>query len=151
MKTYTVKEIANMLNTNPETVRRWIRNGKLHAEKNSNKSGNVILETSLNTFASTMPKYQKMISSNVTNAIVGTGAVVASSLISGIIAEMNRSEKLEYDEKTVIKLLNDEISKSLERIDNKEKSIHQLELEIDEEKNKIEYLTGLLSEVKRKD
>lgn len=151
MKTYTVKEIADMLNTNPETVRRWIRNGKLHAEKNSNKSGNIILETSLNTFASTMPKYQKMISSNVSNALVGTGAAVATSLISGIIAEMNRNEKLEYDDKTVIQLLNDEISKSMERIDNKEKSIRQLELEIDEEKNKIEYLTGLLSEVKRKD
>lgn len=25
MKTYTVKEISEMLNTNPETVRRWIR------------------------------------------------------------------------------------------------------------------------------
>ncbi|MCI6533911.1 MAG: helix-turn-helix domain-containing protein [Lachnospiraceae bacterium] len=151
MKTYTVKEIADMLNTNPETVRRWIRNGKLHAEKNSNKSGNVILETSLNTFASTMPKYQKMISSNVSNALIGTSAAVASSLISGIIAEMNRNENLEYDDRTVIQLLNDEILKSSERIDNKEKSIHQLELEIDEEKNKIKYLTGLLSEVKRKD
>jgi transposase-like protein len=27
MKTYSVKEIADLLGTNPETVRRWIRNG----------------------------------------------------------------------------------------------------------------------------
>ena len=31
MKTYSVKDIADMLNTNPETVRRWIRAGKLKA------------------------------------------------------------------------------------------------------------------------
>ena len=31
MDTYSVKEIADMLNTNPETVRRWIRSGKLEA------------------------------------------------------------------------------------------------------------------------
>ena len=29
MKSYNVKEIAEMLNTNPETVRRWIRDKKL--------------------------------------------------------------------------------------------------------------------------
>ena len=31
MKTYSVKEIADLLNTNPETVRRWIRDKKLEA------------------------------------------------------------------------------------------------------------------------
>lgn len=31
MKSYNVKEIAEMLNTNPETVRRWIRDKKLDA------------------------------------------------------------------------------------------------------------------------
>ena len=33
MNTYTVKEIADMLKTNPETVRRWIRLGKLEADQ----------------------------------------------------------------------------------------------------------------------
>ena len=36
MDTYSVKEIADMLNTNPETVRRWIRSGKLEAIQESN-------------------------------------------------------------------------------------------------------------------
>lgn len=151
MKTYTVKEIATMLNTNPETVRRWIRNGKLHAKKTSNKSGNIILETSLNTFASTMPKYQKIINSNVSNTLIEASAIVASSILSGIIAEKNRSENIEYDSEKVIQLINDEISKSTHRIENKEKSIHQLEFEINDEKNKIEYLKSILNEVKRKD
>lgn len=39
MKTYTVKEIAELLGTNPETVRRWIRDGKVQAEANSMKKG----------------------------------------------------------------------------------------------------------------
>ena len=151
MKTYTVKEIADMLNTNPETVRRWIRNGKLHAEKYSNKTGNVIPEASLNTFVSTKPKYQKMISSYDSKALMGTGVAVAGSIISGIIADINKSDNLEYDDKTVIQLISDEISKSLKRIDNKEKSIYQLELEIKEEKSKVENLTCLLSEVKGKE
>ena len=41
MKTYSVKDIADMLNTNPETVRRWIRAGKLKAHQTSRKDGNI--------------------------------------------------------------------------------------------------------------
>ena len=37
MESYSVKQIAEMLNTQPETVRRWIRTGKLTAHKNSRK------------------------------------------------------------------------------------------------------------------
>jgi putative ATPase subunit of terminase (gpP-like) len=37
MDTYSVREIADMLNTNPETVRRWIRPGKLEAIQESRK------------------------------------------------------------------------------------------------------------------
>ena len=50
MRTYTVKEIAELLGTNPETVRRWIRDGKLQAVTNSKKKGEnkVILEGALN-------------------------------------------------------------------------------------------------------
>lgn len=45
MKSYTVKDVAEMLQVNPETVRRWIRDNKLRAEKTSNKGGNKILES----------------------------------------------------------------------------------------------------------
>ena len=39
VKSYNVKEIAEMLNTNPETVRRWIRDKKLDATIVSKKGG----------------------------------------------------------------------------------------------------------------
>lgn len=37
MDTYSVREIADMLNTNLETVRRWIRSGKLEEIQESRK------------------------------------------------------------------------------------------------------------------
>ncbi|WP_405593842.1 helix-turn-helix domain-containing protein [Sellimonas catena] len=46
-KTYSVKDIADMLQTNPETVRRWIRAGKLKADQTSRKDGNVVREDEL--------------------------------------------------------------------------------------------------------
>ena len=57
MKTYSVKEIAEMLNTNPETVRRWIREKKLDATIKSKKSGHIIYESSLQSFLKSSPKY----------------------------------------------------------------------------------------------
>ncbi len=50
MKFYNVKEIAEMLNTNPETVRRWIRTKKLDASIESKKSGHLVCEASLREF-----------------------------------------------------------------------------------------------------
>ena len=57
MKTYSVKEIAELLNTNPETVRRWIRSGKLGAIQDSRKEGNVVTQAMLDSFLKTTPKY----------------------------------------------------------------------------------------------
>lgn len=53
MDTYSVKEIADMLNTNPETVRRWIRSGKLEAIQESRKGGNVVTKSMLDAFLKT--------------------------------------------------------------------------------------------------
>lgn len=57
MDTYSVKEIADMLNTNPETVRRWIRSGKLEAIQESRKGGNVVTKAMLDAFLKNSPKY----------------------------------------------------------------------------------------------
>lgn len=57
MKTYTVKEIADLVDTNPETVRRWIRSGKLCADQLSRKEGNVVHEEDLYKFLRSTSKY----------------------------------------------------------------------------------------------
>ena len=66
MKTYSVKEISEMLNTNPETVRRWIRKGKLNAIKSEyRKGGSKVTAEMLEKFLDAYPKY----ASSVTPAI----------------------------------------------------------------------------------
>lgn len=79
MKTYTVKEIAELLGTNPETVRRWIRDGKLQAVTNSKKKGEnkVILEGALNAFLKASPKYAATLAAPFT---LGVGAAALGVL-----------------------------------------------------------------------
>lgn len=57
MKKYTVLQIADLLDTNPETIRRWIRDDKLEAEQASRKSGNLVTEAALVRFLNETPKY----------------------------------------------------------------------------------------------
>ena len=55
---YNVYEISKMLNVSEETVRRWIRNGKLKSECKSKKQGNVIKRNDLEDFLNNNPKYK---------------------------------------------------------------------------------------------
>lgn len=61
MKTYSVAEIAKLLNINKETVRRWIRSGQLKSTQKSKRDGNVIDELDLFEFVQTKPKYRNMV------------------------------------------------------------------------------------------
>lgn len=83
MKSYSVKEIADMLHTNPETVRRWIRSGKLKAVDDSKKKGEnkVILESALDSFLKTSPKY--------VGAIVGSLAAGPGLIAGGLVGTAN--------------------------------------------------------------
>ena len=56
---YTVNDISKMLCVNPETVRRWIRNGELISVKSSNKTGNKISENALEDLIRSHPKYNR--------------------------------------------------------------------------------------------
>lgn len=57
MDTYSVREIADMLNTNPETVRRQIRSAKIESIQESGKCGNIATKSMLDAFLKTSPKY----------------------------------------------------------------------------------------------
>jgi len=60
MKLYTVTEVAEMLNVNPETVRRWIRNDGLRATLSSRKEGSRISEDDLQRFLDSSPRLSKL-------------------------------------------------------------------------------------------
>lgn len=84
MDTYNVKQIADMLNTQPETVRRWIRSGKLHAEKASRKDGHVVTEGDLNNFLKSSPKYASMAGGLLGAAMIMP--IAAVPVVGGIAA-----------------------------------------------------------------
>ena len=79
MEEYTVNEIAELLNTNPETVRRWIRNNKLHATQNSKHEGNVISKESLDNFLKKNSKYGAVATSTALLAFLGAPGLIAGS------------------------------------------------------------------------
>lgn len=92
MKTYTVKEISDALGTNQETVRRWIRAGKLQASQSTKKDGNEITEKSLIDFLKKNPKYSNIAAGSallggVFSALVpGVGPLLATLLTGHILS-----------------------------------------------------------------
>lgn len=58
-RAYTVKEISLLLNTNAETVRRWIRDGQMKGDLNRGKKGGfTIKESDFRDFLRRHPKYK---------------------------------------------------------------------------------------------
>jgi len=85
VKTYSVKEIAEMLNTNPETVRRWIRDKKLDATIESKKGGHIVYEAALHEFLKSSPKYAAAAKASVAGAI--RAAVLPTVMVGGLVAQ----------------------------------------------------------------
>ena len=154
MEVYTVKQVADMLQINPETIRRWIRQKKLSAIQDSRKDGNVITKDSLNAFLKSMPKY-----AGIVGGIAGLGVasplglpLLAGSLVGAIVNKLNNSidnsfvlsEDLERYLKTELELHEKNI-----RI--KEKNIEQIKIEIEAEKMKIDEIKKLIDKEKKSD
>ena len=138
MKTYTVKEIADLLGTNPETVRRWIRDGKLQAEANSKKKGEnkVILEEALTAFLKTSPKYAAMAKTSLIGAAV-LPTVMVGGLIAQKLIDSEQLKKARISTQDVILFLQSEIQKCQDAIKSKESAIHQLRKQIQADETQI--------------
>lgn len=150
MKTYTVKEIADMLRIDPETVRRWIRSGKLQAEQSSRKEGNVVTEQMFQAFLRQAPKYAKTVTPLITTPVGAT--VAATSVLTGIITQQYlKNEKIKNAQVSVnevINLLESDIQNREESIKNKQKLIKQLQKEIRIEQQNIAETKVLLEKMK---
>ena len=131
MKTYSVKEIADILNTNPETVRRWIRDKKLEATIASKKGGHIVYESALHTFLKSSPKY----------ASIASTALLSTMMVGGLIAQkiidVEQLKKVRVSNKDVIAFLRGEIEKSTEAIKAKEDKIYQLQKQIEADQSQI--------------
>ena len=129
MKTYTVKEISEMLNTNPETVRRWIRDKKLDATIESKKGGHIVYEAALREFLKTSPKYAAMAKTSLIGAAV-LPTVMVGGLIAQKLIDSEQLKKARISTQDVILFLQSEIQKCQDAIKSKESAIHQLRKQI---------------------
>lgn len=136
MKTYSVKEIADMLNTNPETVRRWIRDKKLDATIASKKGGHIVYEAALQEFLRSSPKYAATAKASLAGAAV-MSTVMVGGLIAQKIIDAEQLKKVRISNKDVIHFLQGEIQKYLDAIKTKEETIHQLQKQIETDQSQI--------------
>lgn len=140
MKTYCVKEIAEMLNTNPETVRRWIRDKKLDATIESKKGGHIVYEAALREFLKSSPKYAAAAKVSLAGAVVGA-AVLPTVMVGGLVAQKlidaEQLKKARISNKDIVNFLRGEIQRYTEAIKAKEDTIHQLQKQIEADQSQI--------------
>lgn len=150
MKSFSVKQIAEMLDTNPETVRRWIRNGKMKAVQVSRKDGNVITEAELKRFINATPKYLSKITAGVgiatASSVAGIGFLAAGIVASALLSYLD--EKNSVDVRVCPGDFKHYLQKNIYRLNGtiaqKQALIHQTEDEIAEISKQIEQYSYLL-------
>jgi len=148
MKTYTVKQIAEMLNTNPETVRRWIREKKLKAEQSSRKDGNIITEEELQRFLKATPKYALRAGAGAAAAMLAPGIGIPLAIAAWLSSNALSREKDDFQiiPEDMKQFLRQSIQEHEANINRKQETIQQLQAEIDQEQAEIDKLTKLLGE-----
>ena len=153
MKTYSVKEIAEMLNTNPETVRRWIRDKKLDATIESKKGGHSVYEAALHEFLKSSPKYAAAAKASLAGAVVGA-VVLPTVMVGGLVAQKlidaEQLKKARISNKEVINFLRGEIQRYTEAIKAKEDTIHQLQKQIEADQSQIAEFQKLIDSLSAK-
>ena len=148
MKTYSVKQIADMIETNPETVRRWIRDKKLNAIQVSRKDGNIVTEDELQRFLKATPKYiaKLPISLAAMSPALGVAALASGIMVVAFAGYYDKKSKIEVRvlPEDFEKYLKESIVQREESTNRKRASIQQIEKEITEEQQQIEQYKYLL-------
>ena len=131
-----------MLNTQPETVRRWIRSGKLHAEMASRKDGHVVTEGDLSKFLKSSPKYAGMACGLVGAAMMVP--IAAAPIVGGIAATYLAAAKKvketgdeSFLKEDVTRYLQEEIERRNQSINQKLHTIEQIQREIANDQQQI--------------
>ena len=149
---YTVNEVAEIFQTNPETVRKWIKTEKLTAYKgNSKKEGMRITEKSLEKFLSVYPKYTKTAFTSSAAALITGGTALAGSLIATVLLS-KYSDELEIQHSKIksedlIPLLKEEIELEKETLNQKKAEFEKIKKEIEEHDKRIKNVKTLIDEL----
>lgn len=88
LKEYTVREISELLSTNEDTVRRWIREGKLKSTITSKKTGHRVSEENLEEFRKLYPKLLSGTVGASIGASVGMGMLNMLLPGAGVVASI---------------------------------------------------------------
>ena len=148
MEYYSVKQIAEMLSTNPETVRRWIRKKKLKAEQVSRKDGNVITGEELQRFLNATPKYLPKVAmaSSVVSPAVGLVSLAGTFAVGSMLRHLEEKEgaNITTMAEKLKMCFQDEVSKLQSSLAQKQELIEQTDREIVEIQQKIEEYRYLL-------
>ena len=148
MKSYSVKEIADLLHTNPETVRRWIRKGKLDATRGSSrKEGSTVSFAALQKFLEDSPKYAA-----AATAFVSAGALaIIGQVAAAKMASENSIENASVDTVQICAYIDQEAQALKKSIARKREAVEQLNQEIERDTQSLEELKKLLNQIKRKE
>ena len=88
MNEYTVREISELLSTSEDTVRRWIREGKLKSTITSKKTGHRVTEENLEEFRRLYPKLFAGTAGASIGASVGLGMLNMLLPGAGMVASI---------------------------------------------------------------
>ena len=152
-KTYTVQQVAKMLKTNPETVRRWIRDGKLYADQVSRKTGNIITDDNLQHFIRIMPKYSTLYSANdfssmnTRSKLLATAATAAATATVAMIVSLieNKNSDTVITTQALQDCIKDMIEDARKSIESKQEQICRTQEEIEKLQEQIIGYESLLS------
>ena len=154
MKSYSVEEISKMLGKNPETVRRWIRSGKLKATQDSRKKGNLVTDAELSRFLRTSGKMAAVAGGLLAgNPLLGLGAALIGSSAATVysaVANKNNADSIEQVSKEYLQeVLTGKIIECNGAIKKKKAEITVLEEEIKEQQRlETEYMK-MLNQLKK--
>lgn len=137
MKDYNVQQVSNLLKTNPETVRRWIRSGKLKAVQDSRKGGNIISEEALKQFMRETPKYAGLVASIFAPAAIAL-PIAIGSLMGSLMSAIYGQKKTKVSSDDIEKYLMKEIERYEKSVAQKKKTIEQLQAEVLNDEKQIE-------------
>ena len=129
METYRVKQVAELLDVNEETVRRWIRSGKLPAKRSSRKKGNLITENDLLEFAKSSPSYAAAIAVAIGAASASASFALPAVIAGGIAAKRYSGQSFDdadIPRGAVAKLMRESIISKQREIDKKVRKVNQL-------------------------
>lgn len=155
MKSYSVKEIAELLHTNPETVRRWIRKGKLDATRGSSrKEGSSVSFAALQKFLEDSPKYAAAATASVASpAILASAGALAiiGQVVAAKMASENSIESASVDTVQICAYIDQEAQALKKSIARKREAVEQLSQEIERDTQSLEELKKLLNQINSKE